>query len=41
MVALLIWRYILLLLLIYDVWLVTSKEPTDPVLSGAFNIEYM
>lgn len=35
----LIWRYTLLALLLYEVWQVTSNEPTDPVLSGTLSPE--
>jgi len=30
---LLIWRYILIIFLVIDVWKVTANEPTDPVLT--------
>lgn len=29
---LLIWRYILIIFLVIDVWKVTANEPTDPIL---------
>lgn len=32
--ALLLWRYILVIFLVADVWKVTGNEPTDPVLAG-------
>ncbi len=34
LIAVLVWRYSLVVLLVYEVWVVTSTEPTDPVLSG-------
>ena len=30
---LLIWRYVLIIFLLIDVWKVTANEPTDPILT--------
>lgn len=39
LLALLIWRYFLILLLVIEVRSVITKKPTDPVLEGKVNSE--
>jgi hypothetical protein len=37
--VLLLWRYMLMMFVVYDVWEVTKAEPTDPLLTGALQPE--
>ena len=37
--VILLWRYILMVFVVYDVWVVAANEPTDPVLAGEVHLE--